>query len=100
MELKDISKKIDKYDNLAQKNFMNYQESGEPRYLSSSEKYEELADVYRMAYKYKDEEDTNRTRRMKNISAFIENHIEENPKETYSKAEVIELAKRIKEVAF
>lgn len=79
---------------------MLYQETGEPRYLNANYKYEELADVYRIAYKYKEEEDTDRTRRMKNMTAFIEEHIEKRQKDSYTKAEVVELAKRMKQFVF
>ena len=58
MELSEIRKKIDKYQALADKNYMTYQETGEPRYLTAYEKYEELTDVYTMALKYKEDEDT------------------------------------------
>lgn len=97
MTTEDIKKGIYKYDKLAEKNYLAYQESGEPRYLNSSEKYEDLADVFRMAYRYKDDEDEARTRRMRNVTSFIENHIIDVPKETYTKKEVVDLAKKLKD---
>ena len=70
MDVVELVRKIDKYDKLAQKNYMFYQESGDPKYDKANEKYEELADVYRAAYKYQSEEDEDRSRRLRNFSYF------------------------------
>lgn len=97
MDKEILSKKIDRYDALAEKNYFLYQESGDPRYDKANEKYEELADVYRAAYKYQLDHDEAQGRRMHNISYFIEEHIEKSQKDNYSKEEVLELAKSMKQ---
>ncbi len=42
-------KLADKYEALHKKNFNNYQECGEQKYLRTSERYEDMADAFRMA---------------------------------------------------
>ena len=98
MDIVELSRKIDKYDKLAQKNYMLYQESGEPRYDKANEKYEELADVYRAAYKYQLEEDESRSRRLRNFSCFVKEHVEERDKQSYTKSEVLELIEKMKQL--
>lgn len=100
MEAAELKKKIEKYDRLAQKNYEYYQQSGEPRYDKAYENYEELADVYRAAYKYQSEHDESLSRRLKNISYYIEEHIKQIPKETYTKKEVLELAEKFKQFVY
>lgn len=98
MDIVELSRKIDKYDKLAQKNYMLYQESGEPRYDKANEKYEELADVYRAAYKYQLEEDESRSRRLRNFSYFVKEHVEERDKQSYTKSEVLELMEKVEQL--
>lgn len=98
MDIVELSRKIDKYDKLAQKNYMLYQESGEPRYDKANEKYEELADVYRAAYKYQLEEDESRSRRLRNVSYFVKEHVEERDKQSYTKSEVLELMEKVEQL--
>ena len=98
MDIVELVRKIDKYDKLAQKNYMLYQESGEPRYDKANEKYEELADVYRAAYKYQLEEDESRSRRLRNFSYFVKEHVEERDKQSYTKSEVLELMENVKQL--
>ena len=44
-----------------------------------------------------EEEDTARTRRLRNMSTFINDHIKQLNQQTYTKAEVLELAERMKQ---
>lgn len=98
---KDILlKRIDKYEKLAQKNYYYYQESGEPRYDKAYEKYDELAEVYKAAYKYQSEHDESLARRLRNMSSYIEEYIEKRSKNTYSKDEVLDLADKLKQFVF
>ena len=99
MEIKELEKNIKRYEKLADKNYYLYQQTGEPRYDRAYQNYSELAQVHRMAYKYKIEEDDERTRRLRNMSVFIKEHIEDRFKEQYTKNEVIELAERMKQFA-
>lgn len=46
---KELMKLADKYEALHKKNFDNYQECGEQKYLRASERYEDMADAFRMA---------------------------------------------------
>lgn len=100
MDAAELKKKIEKYEKLATKNYYLYQETGEPRYDKANEKYEELADVYRKAYELQCEEDDKITKRLKNISHFIKEHIENRDKQSYSKQEVLEIAEKMKQFVF
>lgn len=100
MDAIELKKKIDKYDQLAEKNFRYYQESGESRYDRAYEKYSELADVYRLALREQQDHDEALSRRLRNISAYIDEHIKVRNKDTYTKKEVIDLAENIKQLAF
>ncbi len=99
MSPSELEKKIERYEKLADKNYKIYQQTGIPRYLSTYEKYDELADVYRAAYKYQSEYDDAQSRRLKNMSNFIKEHIEERYKNEYTKSEVVELANQMKQFA-
>ena len=99
MELVEIEKNMKRYEKLADKNYWLYQESGDPKYDKANEKYSDLADIYRMAYKYQQEEDTDRTRRLRNVSDYIRTHVKERKKDNYTKAEVLELVKTMKQFA-
>ena len=46
---KELMRLADKYEALHKKNFDNYQECGEQKYLRASERYEDMADAFRMA---------------------------------------------------
>ena len=96
MDAAELQKKIEHYGKLAQKNYYEYQQTGEPRYDRNYRKYEELEAVYRKAYETVKEEDDARTRRLTNMSCFIRDHIKTLDKQTYTKAEVIDLAERMK----
>ena len=100
MDASELKKKIEKYDKLAAKNYYLYQETGEPRYDKANEKYEERADVYRAAYKYQLEEDESRSRRLRNFSYFVKEHVEGRDKQSYTKGEVLEMAERMKQFVF
>ncbi len=99
MDSKELEKKIERYEKLADKNYDIYQQTGESRYLSTYEKYNELADVYRMAFKYKLDHDEAQSRRLSNMSYFIKEHIEKRFKNEYTKNEVIDLANQMKQFA-
>ena len=99
-EAKELEKKIEKYEKLAEKNYMFYQQSGEPRYDKAYEKYSELADVYRAAYKYQSEADDSLSRRLGNMSSYIKEHIECLNKQTYTKKEVLRIAEEMKQFCF
>ena len=64
------------------------------------EKYSELADVYRAAYKYQSEADDSLSRRLGNMSSYIEEHIECLNKQTYTKKEVLRIAEEMKQFCF
>lgn len=98
MDKVKLAKKIERYEKLAQKNYMLYQESGDPRYDKANEKYEELVDVYRAAYKYQSEEDEDRSRRLRNFSYFVKEHVEGRDKQSYTKSEVLELMEKVKQL--
>ena len=49
LDKKDLLKLADKYDALHVKNYNAYQECGERKYLRASERYEDMADAFRMA---------------------------------------------------
>lgn len=97
MDAKYLIEKSEHYYELAEKNYRDYQQSGDPRYERRNRNYEELADVYRKAGEMAEEEDTARTRRLQNMSAFINDHIKQLHQQTYTKAEVLELAERMKQ---
>ena len=100
MDAQVLIKRIDKYDKLADKNYMYYQESGEPRYDKAYEKYSELADVYRLALKEQQDHDDALSRRFENFSYYVKEHVENMAKDTYTKKEVLELAERMKQFVF
>lgn len=97
MDSKELEKKIVRYEKLADKNYDIYQQTGEPRYLSAYEKYDELADVYRMAFKYKLDYDEAQSTRLANVSYFIKEHIEERGKDIFTKSEVVDIANHMKQ---
>ena len=49
LEKKELLKLADKYEALHQKNFDNFQETGDRKYLRAHERYEDMADAFRMA---------------------------------------------------
>ncbi len=49
LERKELLKLVEKYEALHAKNYDSYQQCGEPRYLRNSERYEDMADAFRMA---------------------------------------------------
>lgn len=100
MDAQTLKEKIEKYDKLAEKNYMFYQESGEPRYDRAYEKYSELADVYRLALREQSEHDEALARRLRNFSCYIEEHVKKMNKQNYTKGEVLELAENLKHFVF
>lgn len=71
MELNELKRKSERFEELAQKNYYLYQETGEPRYLAYNEKYEELSNIYFIAYQYKLEEDNAMTQLIRNYNYII-----------------------------
>lgn len=49
LEKKDLLKLMEKYEALHVKNFDIYQQCGEQKYLRASERYEDMAQAFRMA---------------------------------------------------
>ena len=49
LEKKELLKLVDKYDALHEKNYEIFQQCGEQKYLRASERYEDMADAFRMA---------------------------------------------------
>lgn len=49
LEKKELLKLADKYEALHQKNFEMFQQCGEQKYLRAHERYEDMADAFRMA---------------------------------------------------
>ena len=49
LKQKELYNLADKNEALYQKNFDKYQETGEPRYLSNANRYQDMADAFRMA---------------------------------------------------
>ena len=97
MTLEEISKKIKHYEELAQKNYYAYQQTGDPRYDRYEAKYTELADVYRMAYKYESDREDTQLVRLHNFTYYIEEHIQNRTKETFTKKEVLDMAEHMKQ---
>lgn len=55
MDKQDINKLIEKQQKISDRNFYNYQESGERRYLRAHERAEDLIDLAQRALKAADE---------------------------------------------
>ena len=49
LEKKELLKLADKYEALHQKNYEMFQQCGEQKYLRAHERYEDMADAFRMA---------------------------------------------------
>lgn len=62
----------DYYDKLAQKNYMAYQKSGEPRYDRAQYRYEKIADAFRAKEREEDERDGEIKKRMTNCDYVID----------------------------
>lgn len=82
----------DYYEKLQQKAYMNYQETGIGRYDREFIKYERIVDAFNGYLDNKNEQDTERTRRIQNISAYVDKYVHH---ETYSKAEVLKMIQDI-----
>ena len=75
--------------------FNDYQQTGDPRMHREYRRYDELSNVYTMAYKYQQETDEDRTRRLRNFTKFVNDHFDESTKETYTRAEVASLLREL-----
>lgn len=83
-----IDEWIEYYDGLAKKNYMSYQETGEPRCDKAQYKYEKIADAFRAYQREKSEKDVDIKKRMANCDGTISKLI---PSKTYSFDEVSRL---------
>lgn len=75
---KDLISLADKYDAMHVKNYNMYQECGERKYLRASERYEDMADAFRMAA---NAADTNQ--KYHSLSASISHYAAEGDKALY-----------------
>ncbi len=78
LEKQDLLKLVGKYEVLHLKNFDNYQQCGEPRYLRASERYEDMAQAFQMAA---DAYDTKQ--KYYSLSAFVSQYAAEGDKALY-----------------
>ena len=92
MTADELFKKSQHYDDLAQKKYYEYQQSGDARYDREQQRYDELATVYKYAAKYKQEHDADTARRIRNMRVYIKEHIIDSTKKSYTKDEVESLA--------
>lgn len=78
------------YDDAASK----YQETGIARYDSQAYKLDVIITAFNGYLAHKDERDTERTRRLRNIDAFVDRHVTD---EAYTRTEVLDLIRQIKQ---
>ena len=82
----------DYYENLRQKAYMDYQETGESRYDRRELQYAKIVDAFNGYLDFKDEEDHERLRRKRNIESYADRYVN---KENFSKNEVLKLIRDI-----
>ena len=78
LEKNDLLKLVEKYEALHIKNYDNYQECGERKYLRASERYEDMAQAFQMAA---DAYDTKQT--LNSLSSFVAQYAAEGDKAIY-----------------
>lgn len=76
------------YDQLSNKNYMSYQETGETRYDNACIKYERIADAFRAKAEQEKESGADMKKRMNNKNFVVERLI---PGKDYSYDEVVKL---------
>ena len=81
---------LDHYEKLRQKNFMNYQMSGEPRYDNAEHKYSAICDAFRARIEQEKEREVDIKGRMRNFEYVVDQLV--SP--TYTKAEVVEMLRK------
>ena len=82
-----IAEWLDHFEAKRQKAFDTYQETGEARYDSQSNKYAIICDGLMALLREKDDRDTKLQRRIQNKSAAVDKLI----KDTYTKDEVVKI---------
>lgn len=82
----------DYYEKLRQRAYMNYQESGMARYDRQELQYGKIVDAFDGYLANKEETDSEKMRRIRNINAYVEQHLY---KETYNRNEVLALIRTI-----
>lgn len=82
----------DYYEKLRQRAYMNYQESGMARYDRQELQYGKIVDAFNGYLKNKEERDSEKMRRIRNINAYVEQHLY---KDTYNRNEVLALIRTI-----
>ena len=78
---------LERYEKRYERAYYNYQNSGEQRYDSQSYEYSVICDALRAKLKMESERDDEIRKRMRNCNHMTENLL----KDTYTKAEVIEM---------
>lgn len=71
---------------------MDYQSTGESRYDRRELQYGKIVDAFNGYLENKDERDSERERRIRNINAYADKYVN---KDTYSRNEVMELIRKI-----
>ena len=78
----------DYYEGLQNRAYQCYQETGERRYDQQEYKYSKIVDAFNGYLELKNDVDTERVRRKRNIEAYADQHVY---KDTYSKNEVLKM---------
>lgn len=79
------------YEALQKKAYMNYQETGEPRYDRAELRYGKIVDAFIGYLENKSEVDSDRLRRKRNADAYAERLA----KDTYTRDEVVRMIKEV-----
>ena len=95
IDAKELLSKAERHEKNAQRKFHDYQLTGDARLHREYKRYDELAEVYRTAYKCQIEEDEDRSRRLRNFTKFVHDHFDESTKETFTRAEVASLLREL-----
>ena len=87
----------DHYERLRLKNWRNYQESGLERYDDAQYRYEQIVMAFDAYLEAKDWRDKERTRRLKNADAYLENKMFSRHT-SYTYEEVMDIVNGLKNV--
>ena len=82
----------DYYNKLQDKAYQNYQETGIARYDREFIRYERIVDAFNGYLENKNDQDTERTRRIQNISAYVDKYVHHN---SYTRDEVLKMIRDI-----
>lgn len=85
----------DYYNKLYQRNYDNYQQTGDSRYERAYYQYQKIVDAFNGYIEWKKEEDTARKRRFDNFHNFLQNNVLE---EKYTRAEVFQLLRKVRDI--